>query len=54
MGAWQIVYIVLSCLSLGISLKEHGEPKEGINNFWTSLLGTAIVYFILYKGGFFS
>lgn len=54
MGGWQITYIVLMCLSLGISLKEHGEPKTGYNNFWTSLLAVGIQIGILYMGGFFS
>lgn len=54
MGIWQIIYIGLFCMSLGITLKEHGTPKKGTNNFWISLLAAVIQFGILYKGGFFS
>lgn len=53
MGIWQIIWIVLICLSLGISISEHGKPKTGNNSFWTSLVATIVNVFILYMGGFF-
>lgn len=53
MGGWQITYIILVCMSLGISLSKHGNRKTGYENFWTSLLAAGIQFFILYMGGFF-
>ena len=50
----QLIYIALSLISLGIILAKHGEVKDGKHNFFTSLLLTVLVYWLLYEGGFFN
>lgn len=54
MGIWQIIYLAMMMLSLGVSLAEHGKPKEGRHSFWISFISLAIQITILYFGGFFS
>jgi hypothetical protein len=50
----QCIYIVLTILSLVISLIKHGEPRTGNENFITSFITIAIIYWILIAGGFFN
>jgi len=50
MAAPQIAFITLTCLGLGINMAQHGKPKEGNENFFTSLIARGILYW----GGFFS
>lgn len=52
-GIWQIIYICLTMASLGIHIAKHGEPREDKYSMWLSMISTAIVYTLLYKGGFF-
>ena len=54
MGIWQIIVIVLYALSLGMHLALHGKPKTGTYNFGSALVSFGILFFALYKGGFFS
>ncbi len=54
LGLPQIIYLTLVCLSLGIAIEQHGKPKEGINNFWVTLIGTVISILLLAWGGFFA
>jgi len=49
----QIVLIALYSLSLGISMAQHGKPRENYNA-WTSLFAAAIEIGILWWGGFFN
>lgn len=53
MGIWQIVYIGIMFMGLGLNLAKDGQPKEGKYSFWAQFLADAIILFILYKGGFF-
>ena len=53
MRAPQITLIVLYCISLGINLSEHGKPKQGKNNVFTSIVALIIQISILTWGGFF-
>ena len=48
----QVVYIALTILGLGIAAAKHGQPREPYS-FPTSFFATAIVFAILYWGGFF-
>lgn len=50
----QYTYLVISLIGLGIYMAEHGRQKQGTYNFWTMLISTGIVYFLLIQGGFFS
>jgi hypothetical protein len=42
----QIIYIIITGLGLGLSMANHGKPRKN-ENFWHTLLGTAIGYTIL-------
>jgi hypothetical protein len=50
----QIIYIVFIGLSLGISLVQHGKTSERKENFWSTLLASALMIGLLYWGGFFN
>ena len=52
MRAPQIIMIVIFALGLFISLENHGKPKQGTDNFFLTLLGTAINIALLWWGGF--
>lgn len=54
MGWPQITLIVLSCLSAGIVLSKHGQPRDDNYNFGITLLANVITYALLWAGGFFS
>lgn len=54
-GIWQIIYIALCCISLGVSLAKHGEYKAASKyNFFYTLIAWIIDIVILSFGGFFS
>lgn len=53
MSAPAIIYLVLIGVSLLVSAHEHGKPRDGKYNFWTSLVSTAIGVSLLVWGGFF-
>lgn len=48
----QLIYIILSILTLGLHLAKHGEELDLKYNFIKKGINIAIVWFILYKGGF--
>lgn len=52
MGWPQITLIVLMALSLGVTLANHGKPREPYS-FGIALVSTAIFWGLLYAGGFF-
>lgn len=54
MGTPQIVYLVLIGAGLLIAANQHGKPKKGNENFWTTFISASITLTILYLGGFFS
>ncbi len=53
MNIYQIIMIVVWSMSLGISLANHGKPKEGKVSFWSTFIAVIIEWFLLRKGGFF-
>lgn len=53
MGVPQFILSVIYAMSLGLSLANHGKPKEGYENFWTTLIATTLVFGLLSWGGFF-
>lgn len=53
MRVCQIILIALYVLGLGITLANHGKPREGEHNFWVSLLTFGIIMILLWGGGFF-
>lgn len=50
----QVTLFALLMISLGISMKEHGNPKSGTYNAWVTFIAVIVELFILYSGGFFS
>jgi len=50
----QIIFLLLTALGLGIALEQHGKPKTGNNNVFINLISSAITFWILWAGGFFS
>jgi hypothetical protein len=53
MGWQQIAILILICMESGATLVKHGEKREGEYNFFTSLISSAILLFLLIGGGFF-
>lgn len=54
MKAPQLILVGLLCLSLGISMCEHGKEKVKKENAWYAIIAAAIQFGLLYWGGFFS
>lgn len=52
-GIWQIIYIGLNVMGLGVALAKHGQPRTDKWNFWATFIATAIQFTILGFGGFF-
>lgn len=53
MGWPQIAVITICAMGIGISLEQHGKPKEGVENVWTTIIATAVFMALLWAGGFF-
>ena len=53
MGICQIIYLVLTFMSLGITLALNDTPKTGKHNFGVSLVSASLQLSLLYFGGFF-
>jgi len=49
----QITWIVLAAIGLGIDLSRDGREKEGRHNFIATLIGTGLMAWLLWAGGFF-
>lgn len=54
MHAPQIIWILLISINLLATARLHGEEKTGEYNFFASLIGAGITFWILYAGGFFN
>lgn len=50
----QLIYIIITALSLGINMTYHGKPKTGKENFFMVLISQAIMFSLLLWGGFFN
>ena len=45
---WYFITIcILYALSLGVTLAQHGKPKEGKQNFWLSLFTIILQLFLI-------
>ena len=53
LGLPQMLTIFLYIVALGIQLREHGKPREGVTNFWAGVIGEVIIFVLLIWGGFF-
>jgi hypothetical protein len=51
---YQLIYLALCLIGLGMTFAKHGEPKTGKHNGWVSLISVGITFFILYKCDFFN
>lgn len=49
-----IIVISLQAIRLLISANQHGNKITKMENFWTTLWGTALMSGLLYIGGFFN
>lgn len=49
----QLIMICLLVLSFGLTWAKHGEPKEGRECAWVSLIGIALQLWLMWWGGFF-
>lgn len=49
----QIIILMTQMLSLGIIMARHGEPKEGKENAWHTLIAIMLLQALLYWGGFY-
>jgi hypothetical protein len=54
MHAPQIIYVILIGMNLGTALTKDGEPKSGTHDFVRSLIAAAMIFGLLWWGGFFS
>ena len=48
----QIIYLSIVFINLLLTANMHGKERTPYN-FWTSLVGTVLGFFLLYWGGFF-
>lgn len=53
MGWPQYVYLALTFMGMGVCLVKDGERRDGKYSFWSSLLSSAFILWVLYVGGFF-
>ena len=53
MGIPQFLIVSLYAMSLGMSLANHGKPREGKHNFWIALFTYVIIMILLKWSGFF-
>lgn len=53
LGVPQIIVLALMMIGVGFNLAVHGNPKTGNESFFTSLVSNAIMFSLLYWGGFF-
>lgn len=54
-NGWFLALIILHVLSLGITLAQHGKPREGKYNFFSTLFSCGIILTLMYfaiKTGF--
>lgn len=50
---YNLIWLGIMMLSLGIGIAQHGKRKEGYYSFWTMFLSFLLETFLLIKGGFF-
>lgn len=53
-GIWQIVFIGLIFINIGIAAGKHGQERTDKWNVWAQIVGSVIDIIILMLGGFFS
>ena len=49
MNIYFMIYCGLATMGLGMTLVEHGKPKEGNHNFFISLVSAVIYILLIYK-----
>lgn len=50
----QLVWITLALVGVGIAIEQHGKPRTGKHNMWSSIVAFILAWFTLYFGGFFA
>lgn len=49
-----VLLMALFLISLLLNANQHGKPKEGKNNFWTSFITIIIEMTLIYFAGLFN
>lgn len=49
----QAIYIIIAIISTVIAISQHGKPRKGNHNAWTTILSVIITTLIISAGGFF-
>jgi len=49
----QVIILAIIFMGLGLDLANHGLPKDGKYNFFSSLIASSVFLICLYWGGFF-
>lgn len=52
-GIWQIIYVGLTLIGVGLAAGKHGQPRTDKWNVWATLIAAVIDIAILAFGGFF-
>lgn len=53
LGIWQIIYVSLTLIGIGLAAGKHGQPRTDKWNVLATLIAGAIDITILAFGGFF-
>mgnify|MGYP001427320475 CR=1 FL=1 len=53
MNGWQIAMTIILAADVGMAIALHGQIQERKYNAWVSLISAAIMFDILWGGGFF-
>jgi len=44
MNIWLLLILGILILEMGATMAQHGKPKEGYTNFWTTLISHSIIF----------
>ncbi len=50
----QVTMAIFFAIEFGFQIARHGKPREGEHNFFTSMIATGLVVWLLYAGGFWT
>lgn len=50
----QLIFIFISLVGIGLTIREHSNPRTEKHNAFSTIIGTVLTQFILYWGGFWN
>jgi hypothetical protein len=50
---WEGIILACMCMNFAVYALKHGEPKDGIYNFWYALIIIILELIIYYNAGLF-